>query len=283
MEEIDLFCTPDYPMPTSIVDEDYDSERDILIPKDLPSNNTLSFAKKESFHFDIPSFSRLPAKPPDDVEGSAMTNKKTNVASKKNVVRNKKVVSNVDVKNALKTKDVLCVSCGKNVLTPCHDKCHAKYKLNVNSNVRKALFTTPRTAKPKFLDTNPVVTRTRRYLHSIKEDLDNLFGPLYEEYFKKRSPKVSINSTAQPTPNNNDTPSSSSTIVEDQEAPPIVSSYEEQMFPYLTYDDVELVQEDSIEFDSNTLITPYDALTCEEAESSSITEDPSNMHEFHQV
>nr|GFC36312.1 hypothetical protein [Tanacetum cinerariifolium] len=46
MEEIDLFCTPDYPMPPGIVDEDYDSERDILIPKDLPSNNSLSFAKK---------------------------------------------------------------------------------------------------------------------------------------------------------------------------------------------------------------------------------------------
>nr|GFC35806.1 hypothetical protein [Tanacetum cinerariifolium] len=53
MEEIDLFCTPDYPMPPGIVDEDYDSERDILIPKDLPSNNSLSFAEKESFHFDI--------------------------------------------------------------------------------------------------------------------------------------------------------------------------------------------------------------------------------------
>nr|GEY22023.1 sphingomyelin phosphodiesterase [Tanacetum cinerariifolium] len=46
MEEIDLFCTPDYPMPPSIVDEDYDSERDILIPKNLPSNNSLSFAEK---------------------------------------------------------------------------------------------------------------------------------------------------------------------------------------------------------------------------------------------
>nr|GEY96120.1 hypothetical protein [Tanacetum cinerariifolium] len=44
MEEIDLFCTPDYLMPPGIVDKDYDSERDILIPKDLPSNNTLSFA-----------------------------------------------------------------------------------------------------------------------------------------------------------------------------------------------------------------------------------------------
>nr|GEV58591.1 hypothetical protein [Tanacetum cinerariifolium] len=65
MEEINSLCTPDYPMPPGIEDNDYDSERDILILKDLPSNNTLSFAKKESFHFDIPPFSRPPAKPPD--------------------------------------------------------------------------------------------------------------------------------------------------------------------------------------------------------------------------
>nr|GEU87033.1 hypothetical protein [Tanacetum cinerariifolium] len=65
MEEIDLFCTPDYPMPPGIVDKDYDSNRDILILKDLPRNNTLSFAEKESFHFDIPPFSHPPAKPPD--------------------------------------------------------------------------------------------------------------------------------------------------------------------------------------------------------------------------
>nr|GEY34751.1 hypothetical protein [Tanacetum cinerariifolium] len=59
MEEIDLFCTSDYLMPLGIEDKDYDSERDILIPKDLPSNNSLSFAEKESFHFDIPLFSCL--------------------------------------------------------------------------------------------------------------------------------------------------------------------------------------------------------------------------------
>nr|GEX88713.1 hypothetical protein [Tanacetum cinerariifolium] len=57
MKEIDLFCTPDYPMPPGIMDKDCDSERDILISKDLPSNNTLSFGEKESFHFDIPPFS----------------------------------------------------------------------------------------------------------------------------------------------------------------------------------------------------------------------------------
>nr|GFA86915.1 hypothetical protein [Tanacetum cinerariifolium] len=69
MEEIDLFCTLNYPMPPGIVDEDYDSERDILIHKDLPSNNTLSFGEKESFHFNIPPFSRPPAKPPDGGTG----------------------------------------------------------------------------------------------------------------------------------------------------------------------------------------------------------------------
>nr|GEY65061.1 hypothetical protein [Tanacetum cinerariifolium] len=69
MEEINLLCTPDYPMPSGIEDDDYDSERDILILKDFPSN-TLSFAEKESFHFDIPMFSRPPSKPPDDQEKS---------------------------------------------------------------------------------------------------------------------------------------------------------------------------------------------------------------------
>nr|GEZ39250.1 hypothetical protein [Tanacetum cinerariifolium] len=65
MEEIDSTFTSDYPMSPGIEDDDYDSERDIFILKDLPSNNTLSFAEKESFHFDILPFSRPPAKPPD--------------------------------------------------------------------------------------------------------------------------------------------------------------------------------------------------------------------------
>nr|GEY03897.1 hypothetical protein [Tanacetum cinerariifolium] len=69
MEEIDLFYTSDYPMPPGIEDNDYDSERDILILKDLPSNNTLSFAEKESFHFDIPSFFCPPTKPSDGDTG----------------------------------------------------------------------------------------------------------------------------------------------------------------------------------------------------------------------
>ncbi|GJR22449.1 hypothetical protein Tco_0970976 [Tanacetum coccineum] len=67
----------------------------------------------------------------------------------------------MDVENALKAKDVLCVSCAKNVLIPCHDKCLANYKLNVHLKVRRSLFTTPRIVKSKFDDTTPVVSKTR--------------------------------------------------------------------------------------------------------------------------
>nr|GEV20329.1 hypothetical protein [Tanacetum cinerariifolium] len=69
MEEIDLSFTPNYPMPPGIEDDDYDPERDILILKDLLSNDSLSLPEKESFHFDIPSFSCPFAKPPDGNTG----------------------------------------------------------------------------------------------------------------------------------------------------------------------------------------------------------------------
>ncbi|GKA21558.1 hypothetical protein Tco_0701547 [Tanacetum coccineum] len=111
----------------------------------------------------------------EKVEVSVRTNKKTYVASK-NVVSNKKIVNDVDVQNALKAKDVLCVSWAKSVLIPCHDKCLAKYKLNVHSNVRRALFTTPRTAKSVFIYTTPVVSKTRFSVKTTQsKSLDTTF------------------------------------------------------------------------------------------------------------
>ncbi|GKD66824.1 hypothetical protein Tco_1308932 [Tanacetum coccineum] len=94
----------------------------------------------------------------EDVEVHVRTNKKTNITTKNNVVPTKKIVTNVDVKNALKANDVLC---DENVITLCHDKCLAKHKLSVNSKVRRALFTTPRTTKSKSLDTTSVGSKTR--------------------------------------------------------------------------------------------------------------------------
>nr|GEV75676.1 hypothetical protein [Tanacetum cinerariifolium] len=66
MEEIDLSLTPDDSMPPGIKNDDYDSERDILFLEELLSNDSHSLPKNESFHFDIPSSLRPPAKPPDN-------------------------------------------------------------------------------------------------------------------------------------------------------------------------------------------------------------------------
>nr|GEV92626.1 Gag-Pol polyprotein [Tanacetum cinerariifolium] len=70
MEEINLFLNPDDPMPPSIKEDDDDSERDILILEELLDNYSLSFPTNESYHFDIPSPYRPPAKPPDGNTGT---------------------------------------------------------------------------------------------------------------------------------------------------------------------------------------------------------------------
>nr|GEX83709.1 hypothetical protein [Tanacetum cinerariifolium] len=69
MEEIDLSFNPDDPMPPSIEEDDDDSERDILTHEELLDNYSFSLSVNESFYFDIPSFSRPPAKPPDGNTG----------------------------------------------------------------------------------------------------------------------------------------------------------------------------------------------------------------------
>ncbi|GJR54752.1 retrovirus-related pol polyprotein from transposon TNT 1-94 [Tanacetum coccineum] len=101
-----------------------------------------------------------------------------------------------------------------------------------------------------------------------KEDLDNLFGPIYEEYYETKTLEVSNNSAAN-TLNNDDTPSSSSIIIEEYEAPQVVSSSEEP----IAYETTTPVLDDN----ADELV-----LVLEEAESSSIYYDPSNMHEFYQ-
>nr|GEU79187.1 hypothetical protein [Tanacetum cinerariifolium] len=68
-KEIDLSFTSDYPIPSGIEEDDYESERDILILEELLINNSFLFPENESFHFDIPSFSRPPVKPPDGNTG----------------------------------------------------------------------------------------------------------------------------------------------------------------------------------------------------------------------
>ncbi|GJR39420.1 hypothetical protein Tco_1215104 [Tanacetum coccineum] len=63
MEEIGIFLTPDDSMPPGIENDDYDSEWDILFLEELISNDSPSLPENESFHFDVPSSLRPPAKP----------------------------------------------------------------------------------------------------------------------------------------------------------------------------------------------------------------------------
>ncbi|GJS98109.1 retrovirus-related pol polyprotein from transposon TNT 1-94 [Tanacetum coccineum] len=113
-----------------------------------------------------------------------------------------------------------------------------------------------------------------------KEDLDNLFRAMYGEYFEKRSSEVSIITSTQQVHNHEDSPLTSLIIVEEHEAHPIVTTSKEQTSLILMNKADELNQEDSAKFDGNTLLTPYDAPNFTKAESSTITLDPSNMHEL---
>ncbi|GKB01811.1 hypothetical protein Tco_0829855 [Tanacetum coccineum] len=97
----------------------------------------------------------------EKVEVSDRINKKQDVALNT-------IVTNDKIKNALIAKNVLCVSCAKNVLIPCHDNCLAKYKLNVRLKVRRALFTTSRTVKSMFKGTSPVVSKTRFSVKTVQ-------------------------------------------------------------------------------------------------------------------
>nr|GEW71242.1 hypothetical protein [Tanacetum cinerariifolium] len=69
IEEIDLSFTPNDPMPPGIEEDNYDSEKDILILEELLDNYSLSLLENESFYFDISSSSRPPTKPPDGNTG----------------------------------------------------------------------------------------------------------------------------------------------------------------------------------------------------------------------
>nr|GEZ79499.1 hypothetical protein [Tanacetum cinerariifolium] len=83
MEEINLYFNPDYPMPSGIEDDDDDSERDVPILEEWLDNYSLSLPANESYHFDIPSPYRPPAKPPDGNTGTLNIKMLGNVSDQK--------------------------------------------------------------------------------------------------------------------------------------------------------------------------------------------------------
>ncbi|GKA18522.1 retrovirus-related pol polyprotein from transposon TNT 1-94 [Tanacetum coccineum] len=120
----------------------------------------------------------------------------------------------------------------------------------------------------------------------LQEELDNLFGPLYEEYYVPRTLEVLDNSTVN-TLENEDTPSSSSIIFKDNDASQIVTSLkepsvQESLTLVLDTQSDKQIQEDVAKLDGNTIMHSFETPEFKEVESSSNYQDPSNMHEFHQ-
>nr|GEY59579.1 retrovirus-related Pol polyprotein from transposon TNT 1-94 [Tanacetum cinerariifolium] len=192
-----------------------------------------------------------------------------------NVCQSNASVLSTKIENVVNdSSNIVCVSCGKDVFLLSHEKCVARYALSRNSSVKRALFTTPIAVKSKNLRATSVVakyrlsvaktpTTTTKNVSSVlplsfdySQNLDNLFGPLYKEYYATSSPEVSDDSVAN-TLDNEQTSSSSSIVIEKDEAP-------------------------QINFDGNVFYNPPPTPVFEEAGSSSTYQDLLNMHEFHQ-
>ncbi|GJU04586.1 retrovirus-related pol polyprotein from transposon TNT 1-94 [Tanacetum coccineum] len=116
-----------------------------------------------------------------------------------------------------------------------------------------------------------------------KEDLDNLFSPMFEEYYDQKSSDTPIYSAAQPTQVHEDSPSTSSIIVDTHEAPPIVTTSDEQTSLISLNEADKFDQEDNADFDDNAQFVPYNPPSHEEIESSTTALEPSNVQNFHQV
>ncbi|GJZ58715.1 retrovirus-related pol polyprotein from transposon TNT 1-94 [Tanacetum coccineum] len=83
----------------------------------------------------------------------------------------------------------------------------------------------------------------------IKEDLDNLFSLMFEEYFEKRSSDTPINSAAQPTQLHEDSSSTSSITNEEHAVTPNVTKSVEQISLISLTEADEFNQEDCADFD----------------------------------
>ncbi|GJR41996.1 integrase, catalytic region, zinc finger, CCHC-type containing protein [Tanacetum coccineum] len=243
-----------------------------------------------------------------NVKHGLRKNKMTYVASK-NVVSNKKFITDADVKNAIKAKDEALVHYSSEQL-----KSIVKDPTLVVQRLCYLVMTTQSSVE-QFCDGDlEVAFRSKAcYVRNLEGDYlltgareSNLYiifisdmaasspvclmskatstksWPMYKENFEKRSSNVSINSAAQQVHNHEDSPSTSLIIVEEHEAHPIITTSEEQTSLISLNEADEFNQEDSVDFDGNTVFVPYDAPNFEKPESSTTVIDQSNMHEFHQ-
>nr|GEW84047.1 integrase, catalytic region, zinc finger, CCHC-type, peptidase aspartic, catalytic [Tanacetum cinerariifolium] len=137
--------------------------------------------------------------------------------------------------------------------------------------------------KPKLQRFNNINSSAEPMNTPSKEDLDNLVGPMFEEYFRKKSSDTPISSATQPTQLHEDSPSTSSINVEENEAPPIETTSDEHTSPISLTKADKVLQEDSANFDGNSQFISYNPTSYVAIESSSTALEPSNVQNFHRV
>ncbi|GJV55877.1 retrovirus-related pol polyprotein from transposon TNT 1-94, partial [Tanacetum coccineum] len=211
-------------------------------------------------------------------------NAKRNVAvyvrksKQEDVILNKENVIEVDVANASKAKTLLCGFRIYNRRTKMiMETIHVKF------DELTALASEQDCLEPELQRFNNHNSSAEPVHTPSKEDLDNWFGPMFEEYYKQKSSDTPIYSAAQPTQVHKDSPSTSSIIVDTHEAHPVVTTTDEQTSPISFLEADELNQEYTAEFDGNAQFVPYNPPSHEEIESSTMALLPSNVQNFHQI
>ncbi|GKB43888.1 hypothetical protein Tco_0888830 [Tanacetum coccineum] len=89
---------------------------------------------------------------------------------------NKSVINTKNVTAVNDGSNIVCVSCGKDVFLLSHEKCVARYALSRNSNIKRALFTTPVAAKSKNLGATYVVTKSRLSVAKTPKATNKVFS-----------------------------------------------------------------------------------------------------------
>ncbi|GJV93132.1 retrovirus-related pol polyprotein from transposon TNT 1-94 [Tanacetum coccineum] len=89
---------------------------------------------------------------------------------------NKSVINTKNVTAVNDGSNIVCVSCGKDMFLLSHEKCVARYALSRNSNIKRALFTTPVAAKSKNLRATSVVTKSRLSVAKTPKATNKVFS-----------------------------------------------------------------------------------------------------------
>ncbi|GKB43887.1 hypothetical protein Tco_0888829 [Tanacetum coccineum] len=89
---------------------------------------------------------------------------------------NKSVLNTKNVTALNDGSNIVCVSCGTDVFLLSHERCVARYALSRNSNVKRALFTTPVVAKSKNLGATSVVAKSRLSVANTPKATNKVFS-----------------------------------------------------------------------------------------------------------